>query len=422
MEYQKHTYENGLRLITAPMKSTKAVTVLVLIGTGSKYETKEINGISHFLEHMMFKGTKKRPNAIDISKALDGIGAEFNAFTSFEYTGYYGKASEENLDLLLDVISDIFLNSKLEQEEIDREKNVVIQEMNMYQDDPSRDIFDKWTTLLYGDQPAGWKVIGPKDVLLNLKRNDFVDYFNTHYFAGNTVVVVSGGIDHEDIKNKVASYFKNIREHDKLEKLPVDDKQNDPNVALHFKKTDQTHFIVGTRAYDLFHPKIEALSLLSAILGRGMSSRLFVEVRERRGLAYAVHSSADALTDHGYFATYVGVDNEKVISALEVILNEYKKIKNELVPEEELKKAKDLIKGRTIIGLEQSDNIANWYADQELLEGKILTPEEKLEKISSVTAEEIKEVANDIFVNEKLNLTLIGPFKDEKPFKDILKL
>lgn len=422
MEYQKHTYENGLRLITVPMKSTKAVTVLTLVGTGSKYETKDINGISHFLEHMMFKGTKKRPTALDISKTLDGMGAEYNAFTSFEMTGYYAKASRDKLDLVMDVISDIFLNGKLNQEEIDREKHVVIEEINMYQDNPARDVFDKWYELLYGDQPAGWKIAGEKETLLGMKREQFVDYFNTHYFASNTLVVVAGDVEHEDIKTMTAKYFAGSREHEDLTKLPVKEAQTEPKLTVHYKKTDQTNFLLGVRAYPLGHPKEDILALMSSILGAGMSSRLFIEVRERRGLAYTIKATVDTLSDHGYLATYGGVNNEKAISALEVVLNEYEKLKTELVPEDELKKAKDQLRGRMVIGLEQSDDMAVWYGEQELLEGKILTPEEKLEKINSVTAEEIKEVANEIFTNDRLNLALIGPFEDGKPFKEILNI
>ncbi len=422
MEFYKHTYDNKLRLITAPLKGTNAITVLVLVGTGSKYETKDINGISHFLEHMMFKGTEKRPSALDISKTLDGVGAVYNAFTGHEYTGYYIKASKDKLDLVMDIISDIFLNSKLPQEEIEKERHVVVEEINMYQDNPAQDIHNRWTDLLYGDQPAGWHIAGDKKTVMGFKRDQFADYFNTHYFAGNSIVVVAGDVEHEDIKGKVADYFAGVREQEGLVKEPVVEKQDEPKISLISKKTDQTHFLAGSRAYDLFHPKKPTLKLLSVILGGGMSSRLFVEVRAKRGLAYAVYSSADSLTDHGYFATYVGANNEKALEAVKVVLDEYRKMKEELVPEEELRKVKDMIKGRVAISLEQSDEVAGYFGEQELLENKILTPEEKLERIERVTVQEIQEVANDIFTNEKLNLALIGPVEDESELKKLLKL
>ncbi len=421
MEFKKHTYENKLRLITVPLKSTNAVTVLVLVGTGSKYETKEINGISHFLEHMMFKGTKKRPTALDISKTMDGMGSVYNAFTGPEYTGYYGKASKDKLDPIMEIISDIYLNSKFPKEEVEKERFVIVEEINMYHDNPSRDIHDKWSDLLYGDQPAGWSIAGTKEIVLGLDKDQIFKYFDNHYFAGDTVVVVAGDINHDEIKEKVATYFGEIRERDNLIKEPVVEKQDEPKVLVINKKTDQTHFILGARAYELSDPRIPTLNVMAVILGGGMSSRLFTEVRAKRGLAYAVYSSVDSLTDHGYLGTYVGANNSKAMEAIKVVLDEYRKIKEESVSEEELKKVKDMIKGRTAISLEQSDEVAGYFGDQELLENKILTPEEKLEKIEAVTIQDIQTVANDVFVNEKLNLALIGPIEDESKIKEVLK-
>jgi len=421
MEFKKHTYDNKLRLITAPLEGTNAITVLVLVGTGSKYEAKEVNGISHFLEHLMFKGTKKRPEPLDITRTMDGMGAVYNAFTGHEYTGYYGKASKEKLDEIMDVISDIFLNSKFPEAEIEKERFVVSEEINMYHDNPMRDIHDKWTDLLYRDQPAGWNIAGEKETVQGFKRDQFVDYFNTHYFAENTIVVVAGDVDHEEMKGKVADYFAGAREHQELTKEPVNDEQSEPGLLIDKKKTDQTHFILGTRAYALGHPKLPALKVMSVVLGGGMSSRLFTEVRSKRGLSYAVFASADQFTDHGCFGTYAGANNEKALEAIETIMNEYKKLKTELVPEDELRKVKDMIKGRLAISLEQSDEVAGYFAEQELLEDKILTPEQKLEKIEAVTVQDIQDVANDLFVNEKLNLALIGPISDESKVKELLK-
>jgi predicted Zn-dependent peptidase len=378
MEFYKHTYDNKLRLITAPLKGTNAVTVLVLVGTGSKYETKDINGISHFLEHMMFKGTEKRPVPLDISRTMDSMGAVYNAFTGHEYTGYFGKASKEKLDDVMDIISDIFINSKFPESEIEKERFVVTEEINMYQDNPTRDIQDKWTDLLYGDQPAGWNIAGTGKIVQGFKRDQFVDYFNTHYFAGNTIIAVAGDVDHEEIKAKVADYFTGVREQKDLTKEIVDDTQSEPGVLVVNKKTDQTHFLLGTRAYEVGHPKLPALKLVSIILGGGMSSRLFTEVRDKRGLAYAIFTSADQFTDHGFLGTYAGANNEKAMEAIQVITDEYRKMKAEPVPEDELRRVKDMIKGRLAISLEQSDEVAGYFAEQELLENKILTPGAKI--------------------------------------------
>ena len=415
-EFDYHKYPNGLRLITIPMEHTKTVTVLVMVGTGSRYETKEINGISHFLEHMMFKGTEKRPGALDISHELDSIGAEYNAFTSKEYTGYYAKAGAEHFGFVLDVISDIFLNSKLDSAEIEKERGVVIQEINMNFDNPMRHIGDVYEELMYGDQPLGWDIAGPKENILSIKADQFREYFNTHYFDKNTVVAVAGKITSEEVKKEVEKYFANIRGRaDLFKPAPVVIDQKEPGVKIFHKATDQSHLILGVRGYHLFHPKREVLKIMAVILGGGMSSRLFTEVREKRGLAYYVGASSDSYLDAGDFSTFAGVENTKLQAAIEVILQEYKKIREEKVSAPELNKDKDYIKGKMAISFESSDDLASFYAGQELLEGKIATPEEKFEKLNQVTVEDIYEAANDIFKPSRLNFALIGPFEEKDP-------
>ena len=323
--YEFHTFPNGLRLVLVPMASTKTATILVLVGTGSRYENKRINGISHFLEHMMFKGTIKRPGALDISRELDSVGADYNAFTSYEYTGYYVKASADKFDLSLDVISDIFLNSKLDEKEITKEKGVIVEEINMYKDTPTRYVGDLFEQLLYGDQPLGWPVTGEKEEVVKLKREDFAEYFNTHYFAKNTIVAVAGNIDSNETKNKIDKAFTNIREQTKIKAKPVKEEQQSPAAKIFYKETDQTHFYVGVRTFGLNDPREEALDIMSVVLGGGMSSRLWTEVREKRGMAYYVRTGADTFADAGYLATRAGVDNTRVVSAIEIILSEYKK-------------------------------------------------------------------------------------------------
>ena len=421
--FNLHTYPNGLRLITVPMEHTKAATVLVMAGTGSRYETKDINGISHFLEHMMFKGTEKRPGYLDISMELDAIGAEYNAFTSKEYTGYYAKAGVENFDQILDIESDIFLNSKFDLEEIEKERGVIIQEINMNFDNPMRHIGDMYEELVYGDQPLGWNIAGTKEIILAMKPEKIREYFNTHYFAKNTVVAVAGNIDPEKVKSQVEKHFGYIREQSLLKPLPVQIKQDKPGLKILNKKTDQAHINLGVRGYDMFHPKKEALSLMAVILGGGMSSRLFVEVREKRGLAYYVKAGSDSYLDAGDFSAWAGLEKTKLHSALEVILEEFRKFKKEKVSETELKKAKDQVKGHMAISFETSDDLASYYATQELLKHEIFTPEEKFEKINAVTIEDIWEAANDIFKDEKLNLAIIGPVEeDDVSIKNLLKL
>ena len=417
-----HQFESGLRLVSIPMEGTKTATVLVLVGTGSKYETKEINGISHFLEHMMFKGTTKRPGKMDIARELDAIGAEYNAFTGEEYTGYYAKASMEKLDTIMDVVFDIFLNSKLAQEDIDTERGVIVEELNMYRDMPQRYIYDLFKKLLYGDQPAGWDIAGEKETVMSLKREQFVNYFNTHYVAKNTIIAIAGNVDPEIIKKKAGEYFSAIRDGNLVTKLSVTEKQSESALLVHYKKTDQTHFLLGFRSCNMYDKRKYALGVLGTVLGGGMSSRLFEEVRDKRGLAYYIGADNDTATDTGYFIVKAGVNNEKVYEAIKVVLDEIRKIKDGGITAEELQRAKDNISGSMALGLEHSDAVANAYAGPVLFENKVLTPEEELGKIKKVTLEEVHQVAKDIFDDNKLNLAVIGPFEDEEPFKQILRI
>ncbi len=421
-DYKKTTLKNGLRIITVPSKSTKTAAILVLVGTGSKYETKDINGLSHFLEHMLFKGTKKYPSSLKLIEPLDKVGGIYNAFTSQEYTGYWAKIDASHLDLVLSWVSDIYLNSLIKQEEINKERGTILQELKMYLDMPIRHVSDLWLELLYGNQPAGWNLGGTEKSLNNIKRDNFIDYLKNHYSSKNTVIALAGNIDQEKTIKKVEKYFQNINQEEVKDKLRTKEKQSNPQSLIYHKKTDQTHLHLGFRAYNIFHPDRYALGLLATILGGNMSSRMFISVRERQGLAYYVSTGADLDTDVGFITTSAGVDNTKVERAIETIMDEYQKIKNKKVSQSELQKAKDYTKGRSLIGMEASDEQASFYASQELLTGEILTLEEKLAKINKVTVNDIQRVANDIFKPEKLNLALIGPFKEKDKFNKLLKI
>jgi predicted Zn-dependent peptidase len=420
--YKKVTLKNGLRIITIPIKNTQAVTTLVLVGTGSKYETKDINGISHFLEHMFFKGTKKRKTKLEIAETLDKIGGMYNAFTGEEFTGFWAKVCNKHFDLALDWISDMFLNSKIEQKEIEKERGVILEEVNMYLDTPMMYVDDLWEKLLYGNQPAGWLTIGTKKVIKSLKRKQFLDYFKNHYSAKNTIVCVAGNIDSKIAEAKIKKCFSNINKSLPKAKIRVIEQQKEPQCLIYFKKTDQTHIRLGARGYDMFHPKKYAQILLSVILGGFMSSRLFLSVREEKGLAYYIKTASDSNTDTGYLVTSAGVDNKKVYEAIKLILKEYKKLKTKKISKQELQKAKDYIKGTMSLSLESSDSQAFFFAGQELLSQKILTQEQQFEKIDQVSINDIMKVAQDIFVPEKLNLALIGPFKDKNKFQRLLKI
>lgn len=420
--FKKNTLENGLRIITVPLKNTQSVTVLVLVGTGSKYETKEVNGISHFVEHMFFKGTRKRPNTLKIAETLDRVGGFYNAFTSKEITGYWAKVDSQHLNLALDWVSDILLNSKFEEKEMVKEKKVIIEEINMYLDMPMSYVHDLWERLLYGDQPAGWMITGEKETVAKIKRKNILGYLKNHYLAKNIIVCVAGNINSKITERKIKKYFRKIKTAIPKTKLKTIEKQGRSQSLIHFKETDQTHFCLGVRGYDLFHPLRHAQVVLATILGGNMSSRLFISVREKAGLCYYIRTSPENMTDTGYLVTQSGVDHKNVEKAIGLILKEYKIFKNKKVEESELQKAKDYLKGNLILSLESSDAQAGFYAGQELLEGEILTVKEKLREIDKVTAIDIQKVAKEIFNPQKLNLALIGPFKDKSKFGKLLKI
>ena len=421
MKFSKKVFKNGLRVITVPMRDNPTITVLVLVEAGSKYEEKKVNGISHFLEHMCFKGTTKRSKAIDISKELDALGSQYNAFTAQEYTGYYAKSDAKHFKKIFDIVSDIYLNSTFPETEMQREKGVIIEEINMYEDLPQRHVQDLMMKLLYGDQPAGWNIAGEKKNILNMKRDDFINYHQKHYLPEATALIVAGEITEKQVMIEVNKIFGKLVRGEKGHKIKVKEKQIKPQVLIGFKKTDQTHFVLGVRTYNLFNKKNTILSVLGGVLGGGMSSRLFVKLREEMGVGYYVRAYNDSYTDHGFFQISAGVDNKRINEVIQAVILECKKLKNFKVSQEELDKVKECLIGNMKLSLESSDDIANFYGGQELLKHKIYGTEEKAKKIRKVTASQIQTLARDIFANKKLNLALIGPFKNRARFLKILK-
>jgi predicted Zn-dependent peptidase len=430
--FKQEKLKNGINLITAPVKGTKAATILIMIGAGSKYEGRENNGISHFLEHMFFKGTAKRPNAITISSELDRLGCEYNAFTSKEYTGYWIKVDANNFETAVNILSDMIINSKFDAEEIDRERGVITEEMNMYEDNPMMHIEDVFEDCLYGDIPAGWETIGTKENIQNFTRAQFTDYFKRQYNTKNTIICLSGNVNDRMAKmvDKYMGGFKSGQGFREKEAVKV--KPSAPKVKLSYKKTDQAHISLGAHAGAYNDSEKLVVKFLSIVLGGSMSSRLFFNLRERNGLAYYVRTGTEFYTDSGYITTTAGVPVAKVKQAIEIILNEYRKISSELITKEELERNIDLISGRTVIQLEASDNIANWYGRQAVMNltlkrtkqsaPKIETPEEFLKKVRAIKPAELRKVAKDIFQTKNLNLAVIGPFKEGGEFEKILRM
>lgn len=419
--FKKITLKNGLRIIAVCQETAQSLTILILVGTGLKYEKKEVNGISHFLEHMLFKGTKKRPSLQAVSETLDKVGGIYNAFTSEEYTGYFAKVEASHFDLALDWVSDIFLNSTLPAKDIEKERGVIIEEINMYYDNPMSYVQVLWPALLYGDQPAGWPVSGTKESVGRISRQDLISYFKSQYVAQNTLVCLAGKFEESSAIEKIKKYFSKINLRKPKEKLKVIEKQRKPSLILETRETDQTHLCLGVRGYNLFHPQKYAFELLGIILGGMMSSRLFLAIREKLGIAYYISTSAESNSDSGYLVTQAGIDNKNVEKAIPVILEEYQKISQKRIFKDELKKAKDYTKGKMALVLETFDAQASFYGLQELLKKEILTPDEIYKKIDKISENDILKVAKDIFKPQKLNLALIGPFRDRAKFQKLLK-
>ena len=402
------------------MENANSVTSLILVGTGSKYETKDINGISHFLEHMFFKGTEKRPDKLTIAETLDKVGGIYNAFTREECTGYFAKVASSQFDLALDWVSDIYLKSILPGKEIEIEKGVITEEINMFYDNPMAYVGLLWNKLLYGDQPAGWDIAGTKVSVNAMNRPKLLNYMRNQYVASNTIVCVAGNINNSQAISQIKKKFNQIKTTPPIKKAQVVEKQTQPECLVHFKQTDQTHLCLGVRGYNIFHPKRYVQDILGIILGGMMSSRLFIEIREKLGLAYYIKTDVDSNPDTGFLVTQAGIDNNNVVKAVLTILKEYKKISQKALAQSELKKAKDYIKGKMTLVLEPSDALASFYGAQELLERTTLTPKEIYAKIDQVSSQDILQVAQDIFQPKNLNLALIGPFKDNQKFQRLL--
>ena len=421
--YKLYKQKNGLRVLLAPMTETKAVTVLVLAKVGSRYETKDINGVSHFVEHLMFKGTKKRPTTLRISKELDSIGAEYNAFTSKDHTGYYIKARADKQELALEMLSDILFNSKFEAKEIDRERGVIVEEINMYEDNPMMYMEDLFEQTVFGDHPLGWNIAGPKEIIRKVSRTKIFNYYKKYYQPANMMVVVAGNIT-DQTKTLVKRYFSrhSVGKFGNNGFKKAAARQNKPQVQIMKKQTEQAQMALGFPAYSYYNSRIYALYLMSVIIGGNMSSRLFTNIRERKGLCYFIRATANIYQDTGTFMIQAGLDKLRLNAAISEILKELSKLKKNGVSHQELRKAKDYLAGKLTLKLESSDDVAAWLAKQELLENRIITPDKLMAKLAKVTRQEISRVAKDIIKQNKLNLALIGPFDNPKEFSRLLKI
>ena len=419
--YERQTLPNGLRLLTAPMPQVPSTACFVFLAAGSRYEHAENRGIAHFAEHMFFKGTERRPTARDIGITIDGIGGEFNAFTGKEYTGYYVRCAAEHKRVALDVLTDMLRNSTFSPEEIEREKGVIVEEMNMYFDTPREFIGGVYESLLYGDQPLGWDVIGRKETVRAATRETFLDYVGHWYKPSRMVVGIAGRLG-DDARTEVERLLGDLEPAETGEPQPLAPVENrdGPRVRLHTKQSDQAHLVLGVPSHPVDHPDRYVLQVLATVLGGGMSSRLFIEVRERRGLAYYVHSVNHSYTDAGSLHAQAGVDLNRVDEAVTTVMGELKRLVDEPVPSDELEKARNFAKGRFVLQLESPQGLILFGLRREVLEGRAVEPDEVLAAIDAVTAEDVQRVAQELLGGRALNLALIGPFDDAERFEKLL--
>ena len=410
---------NGVRVVTAPFPQVGSVSCFVMLAAGSRYETPESQGIAHFAEHMFFKGTERRPSARTISTEIDAIGGEFNAFTGKELTGYYVRCGAETRDVALDVLADMLLASRFDESEIDREKGVILEEMNVYLDTPQRYVGNVYDRLLYADQPLGWDILGTRETIESATRETFVSYLDTWYRPDRMVVGIGGRLG-DGLGDRLEELLGGIEARPTGQAHPVELPPDTSPVLLHTKSSEQAHLILGVRGYPIGHPNRYALQLLAVVLGGGMSSRLFTEVRERRGLGYYVNAGSTAYMDAGTFYATAGVDVARVDEAITTILGELRKTAAEPVPADELEKARGYAKGRFVLRLESPQGTIQYGLRREVLEGEIEEPDELLRRLDEVTVEDVQRVAADLFEDERLYLALVGPFDDPARFEKLL--
>ncbi len=420
--HQKTTLDNGLRILTTRMPHTRSVGIGIFTGVGSRYERENERGISHFIEHMMFKGTERRPTAQQIAEAIEGLGGVMNASTDNEATIYWAKVAYHHLPVALDVLLDIFQHSKFDPEEVEKERQVILQEINRMMDMPEAWVHVLIAELIWPDHPVGWDTAGTKESVTSITRQDMLDYIARTYTSHNTVISLAGNLEHDRVVEQLAAYLGNWSEKPPPSFLPVSDAPAGPRLKIEFRKTEQAHLCVGLRGLPMSDPDRFKLRILNVILGEGMSSRLFLEIREKRGLAYSVGSYTSYLRDTGAMILYAGVPPQKVVDVVSAMVQQLDLLRAKEVSEAELSKAKEFTKGRILLRMEDTFANAEWVGHQEVLDQEVLTVDQVIAKIDAVTVNDVQQVAQRIFATENLNLAVVGPFKQERPFQASLRL
>ncbi len=418
--YQKTTLDNGLRVISATMPHTRSVSIGFFISTGSRYEAETEAGVSHFVEYLLFRGTQKRAAVGEISEAIEGVGGILNGGTDKELTAYWCKVAQPHLALALDVLSDMLLHSKFDTQDIEKERQVIIEEINRSKDSPSQQVNMLIDELLWPGHPLGRDIAGSKESVAAIARDRMLDYLATHYQPNNTVVAVAGNIQHEEVVTAVSQVLGGWINRQPQSGYLTYEEQVARRVHLETRDTKQAHLCLALPGLSLFHPKRFTLDLLNVILGEGMSSRLFVEIRDKLGLAYDIHSYIEHFLDSGSMTIYAGVESQNLSTAVKAILEQLHRLA-ELVPESELSRAKEQSKGRLLLRMEDSHSVAGWMGGQEILTGRILSVDQVVSIIEAITADELKQLAQELLVGSRLRLAVVGPIANDEPLGELLK-
>jgi predicted Zn-dependent peptidase len=423
--YEKTTLANGVRVVTGEMTGVRSASLIFYYGVGSRYERPEHAGISHFLEHMLFKGTERRPDPMQISQEIEGVGGILNAATGREGTNYWCKVPSTHFALAYDVLADILRNSVIDTAELDKERSVIVEEIRSVQDAPEDLVHDVIDEVVWGDQGVGRSIAGTEETVGSIDRAAMVDFWRRNYGPDRLVVAAGGDVKHDQVVALTERYFGDLAPPaapDDYERANVDEGQAAPRVRLVERETEQAHLCVAMPALPYSTERRYVQSTIEAILSSGMSSRLFQEIREKRGLVYSVYGYFRPYADVGQGVVYAGTDLERVEETVGAVVEELRKLRDELVPEEEHERTKALRKGRLLMGLEDSRSVAGWIGSQEATYGEIKTPEEVMEKIDAVTRDEVLDLSRELFRSDRLSLALIGPYDDAKPFEERLRL
>jgi len=420
--YQKTVLDNGLRIVTSEMPHTRSACISIFIGAGSRYETSEDAGLSHFVEHLCFKGTEKRPTSKEISETIDGVGGVLNGGTDKELTVYWVKVARPHYPVALDLLVDMLRHSKFDPVEMENERKVIIEELNMSMDSPQSRVDTLIDEVVWPDQALGRDVAGTKETVAAIDRQMILGHMSRLYLPGNSIVSVAGDISHGEVVDSIARAFGDWTGGVAGDWSPAEDSQDGPRLKVERRKTEQVHLCLAVRGLSNMHPDRFILDLLNVVLGEGMSSRLFLEIRERKGLAYDIHSHVSYLRDSGSLAVYAGVDPKKTELTIEAILRELIRLTNEQIPEAEVTKAKEMGKGRLMLRMEDTRSVSGWMGGQELLTGRILTVDEVVSIVDAITASDMQRVAQELFLTSKLNLALVGPLRNKGRLEKLLKL